>query len=107
MQVDFTTGFKETAMPLPLPPLLSGGVPLLGHLHAFYRDRMQVLQRGYALCGPIFRLRLGPQSMVVLVGPPYHEFFFEHTDNTLAIDRAYRFIAPMFGEPVSVVAGPQ
>jgi sterol 14-demethylase len=45
--------------------------------------------------------------MVVLVGPPYHEFFFEHTDNTLAIDRAYRFIAPMFGEPVSVVAGPQ
>jgi sterol 14-demethylase len=45
--------------------------------------------------------------MVVLVGPPYHEFFFERTDSTLAMDRAYRFLVPMFGEPVSVVAGPQ
>jgi hypothetical protein len=67
MQVDFTTGFKETVMPLSLPPLLPGGIPLLGHLPAFYRDHMQVLDRGYALCGPLFRLRLGPQSMVVLV----------------------------------------
>jgi sterol 14-demethylase len=94
-------------MSLSLPPLLPGGMPLLGHLPAFYRDRIQVLQRGYALCGPIFRLRLGPQSMVVLVGPTYHAFFFEHTDSTLAMDRAYRFLVPMFGEPVSVVAGPQ
>ncbi len=94
-------------MPLPLPPLVPGGMPLLGHLPAFYRDRMQVLRHGYAVCGPIFRLRLGPQSVVVLVGPTYHEFFFEHTDTTLAMDRAYRFLAPMFGEPVGVVAGPQ
>jgi sterol 14alpha-demethylase len=94
-------------MPLPLPPLLPSGIPLLGHLRAFYRDRMQVLQRGYAVCGPLFRLRLGPQSLVVLVGPTYHEFFFEHTDTKLAMDRAYRFIGPMFGEPVSIVAGPQ
>src|SRR5262245_15846474 len=107
MQVDCTTGFKETAMPLPLPPLLPGGMLLLGHLPAFYRDRMQVLQRGYDLCGPIFRLRLGPQSLVILVGPTYHEFFFEHTDSTLAMDRAYRFVGPMFGEPVGMVASPQ
>ena len=77
-------------MLLSLPPLLPGGMPLLGHLPAFYRDRMQVLRRGYAACGPIFRLRLGPQSMVVLVGPTYNAFFFEHTDNTLAMDRAYQ-----------------
>src|SRR4030095_1471552 len=94
-------------MSLSLPPLLPGGIPLLGHLPAFYRDRMQVLHRGYAVCGPICRLRLGPQSMVVLVGPTYHEFFFEHTDRTLAMDRAYRFFVPMFGEPVSIVASPQ
>src|SRR2546426_12689626 len=68
---------------------------------------MQVLRRGYAACGPIFRLRLGPQSMVVLVGPTYHAFFFEQTDKKLAMDRAYRFFVPMFGEPVTVVAGPQ
>ena len=63
-----------------LPPLLPGGMPLLGHLRAFYRDRTHLLNQGYAACGPIFRLRLGPQSMVVLVGPTYHEFFFEQTD---------------------------
>jgi sterol 14alpha-demethylase len=94
-------------MLLSLPPLLPGGMPLLGHLRAFYRDRMQVLRRGYAACGPIFRLRLGPQSVVVLVGPTYHEFFFEQTDKKLAMDRAYRFLGPMFGEPVGLVAGPQ
>jgi sterol 14-demethylase len=44
---------------------------------------------------------------VVLVGPRYHEFFFEQTDKKLALDRAYRFIGPMFGEPVSFVAGPE
>ncbi len=94
-------------MSLSLPPLVPGGMPLLGHLRAFYRDRMQVLRRGYAACGPIFRLRLGPQSMVVLVGPTYHAFLFEQTDKKLAMDRAYRFFVPMFGEPVTVVAGPQ
>jgi len=56
-------------MSLSLPPLLPGGMPLLSHLHAFYRDRMQVLCRGYATCGPMFRLRLAPQSMAVLVEP--------------------------------------
>src|SRR5947199_2709722 len=94
-------------MSLLLPPLLPGGMPLLGHLPALYRDRMQVLRRGYAACGPMFHLRLGPQSMVVLVGPTYHAFFFEQTDKTLAMDRAYRFLGPMFGEPVGVVAGPR
>jgi sterol 14-demethylase len=94
-------------MPPSLPPLLPGGMPLLGHLRAFYRDRMHLLRQGYAACGPLFRLRLGPQSAVVLVGPMYHEFFFEQTDKKLALDRAYRFIGPMFGEPVSFVAGPE
>src|SRR5438128_11684390 len=84
-------------MSLLLPPLLPGGMPLLGHLPAFYRDRMQVLRRGYAACGPMFRLRLGPQSMAVLVGLTYHAFFFEQTDQKLAMDRAYRFLGPMFG----------
>jgi sterol 14-demethylase len=37
----------------------------------------------------------------------YHEFFFEQTDKKLVLDRAYRFIGPMFGEPVSFVAGPE
>src|SRR5712691_6490970 len=94
-------------MPPSLPPLLPGGMPLLDHLRAFYRDRTHLLRQGYAACGPIFRLRLGPQSAVVLAGPTYHEFFFEQTDKKLALDRAYRFIGPMFGEPVSFVAGPQ
>jgi hypothetical protein len=38
-------------MPLSLPPLLPGGLPLLGHLRAFYRDRTARLRRGYATCG--------------------------------------------------------
>ena len=93
-------------MPPSLPSLLPGGMPLLGHLRAFYRDRTQVLNRGYTACGPMFRLRLGPQSMVVLVGPTYHAFFFEQTDKKLAMDRAYRFSARVRGT-VTFIASPQ
>ena len=88
------------------PPALPG-VPILGNLLEFNRDRYGLLQRGYDTLGPIFSLRLGPKRAAVLIGPQYHQLFFEETDHTLSMAQAYKFLVPMFGEPVGVTAAPE
>jgi len=90
----------------PTPPALPG-LPILGNLLEFNRDRYGLLQRGYDTLGPIFSLRLGPKRAAVLIGPHYHQRFFEETDHTLSIAQAYKFLVPMFGEPVGVMAPPE
>jgi len=86
----------------PTPPALPG-LPILGNLLEFNRDRYGLLQRGYDTLGPIFSLRLGPKRAAVLIGPHYHQRFFEETDHTLSIAQAYKFLVTMFGEPVGVM----
>jgi sterol 14-demethylase len=83
------------------------GLPILGNLLEFNRDRYGLLQRGYDTLGPIFSLRLGPKRAAVLIGPHYHQRFFEETDHTLSMAQAYKFLVPMFGEPVGVTAAPE
>jgi sterol 14alpha-demethylase len=82
---------------LPLPPELAG-LPLLGHLPAFARDRQALITSGYRQHGPIFTLRLGPRPVVILLGPEYHQFFFMETDKTLSIDKPYESLKALFGE---------
>jgi sterol 14-demethylase len=83
------------------------GFPVLGNLLEFNRDRYSLLRRGYDTLGPIFSLRLGPQRAAVLIGPHYHQRFFEETDHALSMAPAYKFLVPMFGEPVGVTAAPE
>jgi sterol 14alpha-demethylase len=90
----------------PIPPAMPG-LPVLGNLLEFNRDRYGLLQRGYDTFGPIFSLRLGPKRAAVLIGPQYHQRFFEETDHTLSMAQAYKFLVPMFGEPVGVTAAPE
>ena len=90
----------------PTPPAMPG-LPVLGNLLEFNRDRYGLLQRGYDTLGPIFSLRLGPKRAAVLIGPQYHQVFFEATDHTLSMGQAYKFLVPMFGEPVGVTAAPE
>jgi sterol 14alpha-demethylase len=90
----------------PTPPAMPG-LPVLGNLLEFNRDRYGLLRRGYDTLGPIFSLRLGPKRAAVLIGPPYHQVFFGETDHTLSMGQAYQFLVPMFGEPVGVTAAPE
>jgi sterol 14alpha-demethylase len=90
----------------PTPPAMPG-VPVLGNLREFNRDRYGFVPRGYDTLGPLFSLRLGPNRAAVLLGPPYHQVFFEATDHTLLMGPAYKFLVPMFGEPVGVTAAPE
>lgn len=93
-------------MPAPTPPVLPG-LPLLGNLLDFYRDRGGLLRRGHERLGPVFSLKLGPKRAAVLIGPQHHGLFFEQTDAKLSMQEAYRFLIPMFGEPVGFAGGPE
>ncbi|MCS0638047.1 cytochrome P450 [Streptomyces sp. LP05-1] len=78
------------------PPVLSGGLPLLGHTAAFVRDPVPVLWRGHAEHGTAFSLRLAGRRTVVLLGREHSRTFFAETDERLSIASAYPFFVRMF-----------
>lgn len=88
--------------PAPTPPLLSGGLPLLGHALAFARDRGAVFKRGHASLGNVFSIRLGTQRAAVLIGPELHTLFFKETDQRLNMAKPHAFLKPIFGETAFV-----
>ena len=90
-----------------LPPLISGGVPLVGHAVEFLKEPLDLLARGYQEGGEIFSLRLGRQSAVVLLGPEHNHLFFEETDRRLSIREAYPFMSRMFDEGFFFFAEPE
>lgn len=79
------------------PPALPG-LPLIGHIPEFIRDRHTLLRRGYRKLGPAFTIRLGPKPVAVLVGPEYQQFFFQETDKSLRIDTPYESLAATLGK---------
>lgn len=90
-------------MTLRTPPALRG-VPLLGNLLEYRKDHVAIFRRGYNTHGPIFSVRLGPQRCAVLIGPEYHDFFFNEVDRTLTLPEMYKFVIPMFGEVLLAAA---
>jgi sterol 14alpha-demethylase len=87
-----------TADARPLPPLLSGAKPLLGHLLEFRANRQELFQRGFREHGDVFAIKLGPQPVAVLIGPENHELFFMQTDDELNISTPYHFLEAAFGQ---------
>lgn len=80
----------------PTLPVLSGGVPILGHALEFQRDLKQLMQRGYAEHGQLFSYKLANQRVAVLGGPENQRTFFTETDKKLNIRKPYRFLEAMF-----------
>ena len=83
---------------LETPPVVSGALPLIGHLTEFGKNRSGLIQRGYEEHGCVFTVKLGPQNVAVLVGPEHHRTFFMETDKTLNIATPYKFLRATFGE---------
>ena len=80
------------------PPMMSGGLPGLGHALAFRRDRPGLLWRGYREHGPVFAYRLFNQNVAVVIGPEHHQVFFTETDRKLDMSRPYAFLRAIFGD---------
>lgn len=93
-------------MTKPIPTLLSGGLPLLGHALEFKRNQTRLFERGLREVGPVFGLRLAQQPAAALIGPDYHQQFFLETDKKLSMHKTYRFLREMFGE-VAFTASPE
>ena len=91
-------------MTKPIPPMLPG-LPLLGNVLDFRKDRAALVQRGYETHGPVFGFKLLAQPVAALVGPELHQVFFTETDKKLAMDKPYRSLAAALGN-VAFLASP-
>ena len=85
-------------MTMQRPPFVSGGIPGLGHVLAFRKDRTALLRRGYQEHGHVFALRLATQNVAVVIGPAMHKVFFMETDKKLDMAKPYQFIRAIFGD---------
>lgn len=85
-------------MSQPIPPMVSGALPVLGHALEFRSDRTALVRRGFEEHGKIFGIKLANQNVAILVGPEYHRTFFMETDKALNIEEPYHFLTATFGE---------
>ncbi|MBT3322671.1 MAG: cytochrome P450 [Anaerolineae bacterium] len=80
------------------PKLVSGKLPLVGHLFDFIRKQDELMQRGKKEEGDIFALNLMGQNIAVLTGADAKKVFFQETDKSLNMEEAYAFLAAIFGK---------
>ncbi|GAB2617596.1 lanosterol 14-alpha demethylase [Streptomyces capparidis] len=79
-------------------PMVSGGVPGLGHLPAFVSDPTTVLRSGYTEHGRSFRLNLAGRPAVVVLEPQHWKQMLTQPEATLSIAASYPFLRAMFSE---------
>ncbi len=81
-----------------VPPMVSGGLPVLGHVVEMLRDREALFKRGYAEHGDLFAIQLGPQPTLVVTGAEHNRLFYTETDKSLNMQDGYSFLKASFGE---------
>lgn len=80
------------------PPMLSGGLPILGHALQMMNNREKLFRRGFEELGDIFSIQLGNQNAVVLGNKAYNRSFYNQTDKELNISDVYDFLHAAIGE---------
>lgn len=85
-------------MTVTVPPMVSGGLPVIGHLVEMLRDREALFKRGYAEHGDLFTIKLGPQPVLVISGAEHNRVFYSETDKALNMQEGYAFLKASFGE---------
>lgn len=103
------TSSAATSSPrsLPTPPILPGGLPLLGHALQLRKRPVDLLQRGRDLLGDIFGLELpGSPHTVVMTGPKAQQKFFRLSDEQVSMREVYKLMTPIFGKGIAYDAEP-
>jgi sterol 14-demethylase len=90
-----------------LPPKLSGGWPLLGHLLELRRAPIELFWRVRNECGDVGEMNFAGKEVVLLTGEDAQQAFFRGTDEQLDQAAAYPFMTPVFGEGVVFDATPE
>ena len=88
------------------PPVVSGGLPLLGHLLELRRNPLRFMARVHEECGEIGEFNLAGNRIVLLYGAEAQEAFFRAPDEQLDQAAAYPFMKPVFGPGVVFDATP-
>lgn len=89
-----------------VPPMVSGGLPVVGHMFEMLRDRENLFKRGFAEHGDLFSMKLGPQRVLVITGAEYNRQFYTETDKSLNMQDGYGFLKEAIGE-VLFTASPE
>ncbi len=89
-----------------VPPIVSGGKPVIGHLVEMMQNREGLFKRGYREHGDLFTIKLGPQPVVVVTGAEHNKQFYMETDKTLNMQDGYAFLKASIGE-VLFTASPE
>ncbi len=89
------------------PPVLSGGLPLLGHSVEFVRGTIDLLFRAQRELGEIAAFQVFHRKMVAVFGPEAHEAVFRAPDAQLSPSEAYQIMTPVFGQDIVYDAPPE
>jgi len=89
------------------PPVLSRGLPLLGHLLELRHRPIELFERARRECGDVGELNFAGNRVVMLSGEAAQEAFFRAPDEQLDQAAAYPFMTPIFGKGVVFDAGPE
>jgi len=93
---------------LPTPPVLSGGLPLLGHALQLKKQPVELLQRGRDRHGDLFQIQMpGTEHTVVMTGPRAQQKFFRLRDSEMDMREAYKLMTPIFGKGIAYDAEPE
>lgn len=84
-----------------LPPVLPGGLPVVGHAYEFWSRPVELLTRGRQHFGDTWSLMLAGQRATVLTGAQGNETFFRAPDDVLSARECYKFTVPVFGPGVA------
>lgn len=79
------------------PPMVSGALPLLGHMAEFRSQHRALFERGQREHGPVFAVALGPWRCAVVSGPEANAVFYGRTDHELLTEGPYAYLRKMFG----------
>ncbi len=80
------------------PPVVSGGLPVLGHALEMMRDRETLFKRGYREHGDVFAVKLGTRFAAVVSGAENNKLVYTQTDKALNMQDAYQFLKSSLGE---------
>ncbi len=88
------------------PPMLPGGLPVVGHAVEMRTNPVSMIHRGRAMFGDIFSLRLPGALGVAMTGHAAQEKYFRFKDDEVSQREAYQLMTPVFGKGIAYDAEP-
>eukprot|EP00325_Prymnesiales_sp_UTEX-LB-985_P032542 CAMPEP_0174722152 /NCGR_PEP_ID=MMETSP1094-20130205/37685_1 /TAXON_ID=156173 /ORGANISM="Chrysochromulina brevifilum, Strain UTEX LB 985" /LENGTH=899 /DNA_ID=CAMNT_0015922949 /DNA_START=13 /DNA_END=2712 /DNA_ORIENTATION=- len=82
------------------PAVVSGGLPLIGHLPAFMKGPVSMFDGLRARYRSVFTIKVGPQRITMLVGAEASFAFNKSKDDLLLQAPVYSFTIPVFGKGI-------